>query len=189
MKMNNKGFTLIELLAVIVILAVLILVALPAVTNLMQRSRKSAFRAETLSMAREGVQLAYSANMVSGVAEPLNSTGVSGDAAANKVFKISDGEYMCMTFSNLVDKGYIDKNDPNNLYAGYVQIFVPTTGGKAQMYINMTNGTYYIKDTFDNVAKSNDVDTIVKNGTNSLTKTGTKCPAVNSTKTGAQMLV
>ena len=34
-KVNNKGFTLIELLAVIVILAILIMVAMPAVTSLM----------------------------------------------------------------------------------------------------------------------------------------------------------
>ena len=187
MKKNNKGFTLIELLAVIVILAVLILVALPAVTNLMQRSRKAAFRAEVLSMAREGVQLAYSANMVSGVAEN-QSTDVSGAAAANKVFKVSDGEYMCMTFDDLVSKGYIDKNDTKNNYAGYIQIWVPTNGAKARMYIKMTNGTYSIVANFDNVANSNDVDTIVLNSTSSITKTGTLCPAVSSSKSGATLV-
>ena len=190
--MNKKGFTLIELLAVIVILAVLILVALPAVTNLMQRARKSAFRSETLSMAREGIQLAYSANMVSGVATNVTAA-VAQASASNKVFKISGGEYMCMTFKNLIEKGYIDKNDANNNYGGYVQIFVPSTidsSNKVQMYIKMTNGTYYIADTFDNVAASNDVDTLVKTGTNSLTK-DTLCPAIatNSTWNGTAKLM
>ena len=39
---NKKGFTLVELLAVIVILAVLALVAMPNVTRLMNDSRKNA---------------------------------------------------------------------------------------------------------------------------------------------------
>ena len=40
---NKKGFTLIELLAVIVILAVIILIATPAVTNYLDSARKGAF--------------------------------------------------------------------------------------------------------------------------------------------------
>ena len=42
-KLNRNGFTLVELLAVIVILAVLALVAMPNVTRLMNDSRKNAF--------------------------------------------------------------------------------------------------------------------------------------------------
>ena len=40
---NNKGFTLIELLAVIVILAVIVMIATPAVTNYLNTARTSAF--------------------------------------------------------------------------------------------------------------------------------------------------
>ena len=40
---NNKGFTLIELLAVIVILAILVAVAVPAVTRYLDTARKGTF--------------------------------------------------------------------------------------------------------------------------------------------------
>ncbi len=43
MKRNIKGFTLIELLAVIIILGVLMLIAIPSVTEYISSSRKSAF--------------------------------------------------------------------------------------------------------------------------------------------------
>lgn len=42
-RLNKKGFTLIELLAVIVILAILLGVAIPAVSNYINSSRKSGF--------------------------------------------------------------------------------------------------------------------------------------------------
>ena len=41
--MKNKGFTLIELLAVIIILGILMLIAIPSVTNYIERSRKSTY--------------------------------------------------------------------------------------------------------------------------------------------------
>ena len=42
-KMNKKGFTLIELLAVIIILGILMIIAIPSVTTYIQNSRKSAY--------------------------------------------------------------------------------------------------------------------------------------------------
>ena len=42
--MKKKGFTLIELLAVIVILAIIALIIVPIVSNVIDSSRKAAFR-------------------------------------------------------------------------------------------------------------------------------------------------
>ncbi len=44
--MNKKGFTLVELLAVIVVLAILILLAMPRVTTMMEKARVNSFVVE-----------------------------------------------------------------------------------------------------------------------------------------------
>ena len=43
MKNNNKGFTLIELLAVIIILGILLIIAIPSVTTYISNTRKEAY--------------------------------------------------------------------------------------------------------------------------------------------------
>lgn len=43
MKKNKKGFTLVELLAVIVVLAIIMIIAVPNVLDAMENARKSAF--------------------------------------------------------------------------------------------------------------------------------------------------
>lgn len=55
---NNKGFTLIELLAVIIILAVLMLIAVPGILNIMNKSKISAFRSQAESIYKAAEQQA-----------------------------------------------------------------------------------------------------------------------------------
>ena len=43
---NNKGFTLVELLAVIVILAIILAIAVPGISKILEGSKKSAFEAD-----------------------------------------------------------------------------------------------------------------------------------------------
>ena len=43
--MSKKGFTLIELLAVILILGIIALIAIPTVNNILDESRNGAFKA------------------------------------------------------------------------------------------------------------------------------------------------
>lgn len=50
MKNNKKGFTLIELLAVIIILGVLLLLAVPSVTKYIERGRLSTYKSSISSM-------------------------------------------------------------------------------------------------------------------------------------------
>ncbi len=50
---NKKGFTLIELLAVIVILAVLMMIAIPAMTDVIERARKDTYAATASSFVNQ----------------------------------------------------------------------------------------------------------------------------------------
>lgn len=182
-KNNRKGFTLMELLAVIVILAVLILVAMPAVTSLMTRSRKSALRTEALSFAKDGVQVAYSSLMLSGVSTTIASGATTKE---NVVYKIKDGEFLCMTVGSLISKGYIEKTNTAG-YAGHVSLFVDNNG-KSKMYIHLFNGTYYIVADYEALAKNADVDTAVVTAKPSNYVAG--CPTdVTASMTGAAAYV
>ena len=55
-KMDKKGFTLIELLAVIVILAIIMVIAVPKILNVIDNSRKSAWKSN-IKMIEEGLEL------------------------------------------------------------------------------------------------------------------------------------
>lgn len=55
-KMDRKGFTLIELLAVIVILAIIMVIAVPQILNVIDNSRKSAWKSN-VKMIEEGLEL------------------------------------------------------------------------------------------------------------------------------------
>jgi len=63
MKKKNKGFTLIELLAVIIILGILMLIAIPSVTTYVNNSRKNAYIASAKKTV-EGVSLLITSKQV-----------------------------------------------------------------------------------------------------------------------------
>jgi len=67
---NEKGLTLIELLAVIVILAIIAAIAIPAIGNIINKSKDRAILAEA-SNVLAGAKIAYA----DGVCDGSNSTG------------------------------------------------------------------------------------------------------------------
>ena len=69
MKKNKKGFTLVELLAVIVILGVLLMIAVPAIQNVIANSQRKSFESAA-KLAIENVETLASAEKVSGNISP-----------------------------------------------------------------------------------------------------------------------
>lgn len=126
-KKNKKGFTLIELLAVIVILAVLILFAMPAVMTLMERARRNSFKTETIEILNN-VETAYADKSMNGETKYYTEGG-------KRV------HYLCMTLQDLYTEGYSKKNFDKAGYKGIVEVIITPTG--TPVYgINITNGTY-----------------------------------------------
>ena len=146
---KSKGFTLVELLAVIVILAVLVLVATPAVTSIMQKSQKNSFKNEMLQVA-DNMNTAFTEKVGKGV---LKATS-GNDLTTTKVYNVSASEtgktgtasykYLCMTLKQLVDEQYIKKDLGTN-YGGYIQMWQPDNGGSPIVFINVTNTSYYLQ--------------------------------------------
>ena len=60
---NKKGFTLIELLAVIIILGVLMIIAIPSVTKYIEESRKSGYISTAKEIAGGARNLVYSGSL------------------------------------------------------------------------------------------------------------------------------
>ena len=139
----GKGFTLIELLAVIVILALLVLVAMPAVTRIIDSSTKNSFKNEILGVAKN-METAYTDKWGKGETESDNT---KVDTKIHTI-SITEGEttksysYLCMTLANLNSEQYQKKN-LGDKYGGYLQMFVGD--GVSITVINTTNGSYYMQ--------------------------------------------
>ena len=116
---NKKGFTLVELSAVIVVLAIIILVAMPNVMSAMEKARKNAFYSEATEICKIA-QSAYSGEAMAG------TSGYGG------------GQTKCIKLTELNTMGYMDKNLKD--YKGAVQISF--TGDKATTKIWISNKSF-----------------------------------------------
>ena len=137
-KLNRNGFTLVELLAVIVILSVLALVAMPNVTRLMNVSRKNAFITEVENFVTYA-QTSYTNSQINGtITNSADESLITGQTFNNASY-----DYYCVSYAKLVSGGFIQKSNGDN-YKGIFEIYMPTDGASSKTIIYMSNGSYQI---------------------------------------------
>lgn len=129
-KLNKKGFTLIELLAVIVILAILVAVAVPAVSRYLATARDGAFK--------DNAQIAISA--------VRNDYLINGPA---------EGGYNLTTINGLLEK-QLNKSPYGDAYTAAV---VTITGTDTKTFhICITDGSHRL-DADENAIESSTITT------------------------------
>lgn len=119
-KTNKKGFTLIELLAVIVILALLVAVAIPAVTKYLNTARKGVFAddaAAAVSTIRNKV---------------IIDSGITSDGGVYKLSQINEW----------LEKKIEKSPYGNAKYSGYVKVEQNNDGDTYSYSIYLTDGTH-----------------------------------------------
>ena len=137
MKKNRKAFTLIELLAVIIILGVLMLIAIPSVTEYINNSRKSTF-------------LSSASNFISSVTVKTNAGADGGfnftnPSLAYYVPVSNEAEHSCVS----IEKGgkspfgtWKNTTDNNEGFA-YVIVLLNSTGTSYSYYFTARDSAGY----------------------------------------------
>lgn len=135
-KNKSKGFTLMELLVVIVVLALIIAGVGTAVTTLLEQAKQGQFKNDAVAII-DGSKTAYT------MASLGQGNGLPTIKAGDMLSDGSPAKVWCITFKQLKDLGFIEKEGEN--WKGYVEISVPVGGmGKSEYRISLTDGTYTI---------------------------------------------
>ncbi len=129
---NNKGFTLIELLAIILILGIILLIAMPSISSVVEASKKEAF--ETSSN-----------NLVEHVKSTCNTEVLNGKTIGGKRYYIEEGKIKDLDIDVTGDIPYsgimdIDEDCRISLIAsdetGTIHSVKPFESSRAKAYTN-----------------------------------------------------
>lgn len=127
-KMNGKGFTLIELLAVITIMGILMLVAIPAVSRTIENSRRDTFA----DVAKEYVNTVRNAVLADELKCGDESVGATGDGTY--YFKLDSSD---QNTKDIMESGGLSSWS-NARVTGYVKWVKTTTPAEKDDNGNIT---------------------------------------------------
>ena len=148
-KINSKGFTLIELLAVIVIMGILMMVAIPSISRVIENSRKDTFVDIAKSYANAAKTLWTADGLVCEV------TAADGSKSQVVSSATDDGDYYiniktkeAASYPVLLDQGG-KSSWGNRDVEGYVRVNISTTDTGRRItkyYVALTDGTHSVVD-------------------------------------------
>ena len=137
-KLNKKGFTLIELLAVIVILAILIAVAVPAITRYLAEARKGTFV--------DNAQAAITAVRDEMIISSIGTTSVSYDAGTKYIEKDTKATVYTKDAINKLLEKKLNTSPYGNVYSAdsYIKV-TQASDGTYTFYVCLSDGTYKVE--------------------------------------------
>lgn len=148
-KINDKGFTLIELLAVIVIMGILMMVAIPAVSRTIENSRKDTFVDVAKQYANQ-VKTLWAADGLEckALTEADSAYLVSSAVATGKDYYVVIDTEHSDDYPVLLEQGGKSSWGNKNV-KGYVRVHVTASGDrvKTDYFVALSDGTHAIKDT------------------------------------------